>query len=303
MTQGLSEKTEFDSPVLRFAPSPNGRLHLGHAYSALLNQKIARELGAKLFLRIEDTDLIRCTPLLEQRMLEDLDWLGFGWDGEPYRQSDHLENYKSAIDALREQNLTYPAFMSRKEVKEHIETETGQGKSWPSDPDGAPFYPDSDRLMSQVQRENLIKAGTPHSIRLDMAKAVNQVGRRLFWEEAGEGPDGETGTVEADPMIWGDIVLSRKDSPASYHLASVVDDALMGVTHIVRGRDLFWSTAAHRLLQELFGYPALEYFHHDLVLDTDGRKLSKSRQDTSLSELRAAGATPHDIRKMVGLFD
>lgn len=303
MKQENSDWSQSRSAVLRFAPSPNGRLHLGHAYSALVNQRIAKALGAKLFLRIEDTDLIRCTPVLEQRMLEDLDWLGFEWDGEPYRQSDHLEVYKDAIDQLRQADLIYPAFMSRKEVKSLIEAQTDKGLTWPSDPDGAPFYPEDDRLMDDAVRQQYLNHARPHSLRLKMAEAVKLISGPLNWHECGEGPEGETETIMADPTIWGDIVLSGKDSPASYHLASVVDDALMGVTHVVRGRDLFWSTAAHRLLQEIFKYCVPEYLHHDLILDGDERKLSKSRDDTSLAELRAAGNTPGDIRRMIGLED
>ncbi|MGB7286107.1 MAG: tRNA glutamyl-Q(34) synthetase GluQRS [Salaquimonas sp.] len=290
-------------PVMRFAPSPNGRLHLGHAYSALLNQKIAREIGATLRLRVENTDLIRSTPVLEQRMLEDLEWIGFKWDGAVYRQSDHLENYAAAIEILRQSGLAYPAFMSRKEVQHFVERETELGNSWPVDPDGAPHYPPNDRLMGKDLRQTFIDQGKPHSIRLDMEAAAQRCGEELTWHEEGSGPEGESHIVAVDPLKWGDIVLSRKDSPASYHLASVVDDALMGVTHIVRGRDLFWSTSAHRLLQTLFGYAEPNYFHHDLILDFDGRKLSKSRNDTSLAELRASGATPNDIRKMIGLED
>ncbi len=302
MTQDNSDWSDQSSPVLRFAPSPNGRLHLGHAYSALANQRLAKELGAKLLLRIEDTDLTRCTPLLEQRMLEDLEWLGFEWEGEPYRQSDHLDVYEEAIEYLRGDDLTYPAFMSRKEVKRLIEAQTEKGFSWLSDPDGAPFYPDDDRMMEKSERQKLIEQGHAYSIRLKMDDAIGRVKAPLVWNENGRGPKGEAGIVKADPLAWGDIVLSRKDSPASYHLASVVDDALMGVTHVVRGRDLFWSTSAHRLLQELFGYNVPEYLHHDLILDDhDGEKLSKSRNDTSLAELRASGRTPGDIRRMIGL--
>lgn len=290
-----------EQPVFRFAPSPNGRLHLGHAYSALLNRKLADETGGKFLLRIEDTDTIRCTPVLEQRMLEDLRWLGIEWDEEPRRQSEHIDTYLEALEALEAEGLVYPAFMSRGEVRNLIEQETASGHSWPVDPDNAPLYPDADRLMLRDEREALLAAGKPHAFRLDMQAAIKRAACPLTWQEDGFGPDGETGVVEARPAAWGDTVLSRKDVPASYHLAVVIDDALQGITHIVRGRDLFWSTSVHRLLQELLGLPVPSYLHHDLILDEDGTKLSKSRQDTSLADLRSAGATPGDIRKLVGL--
>jgi len=290
-----------DQPVFRFAPSPNGRLHLGHAYSALLNQQLARQMGGRLLLRIEDTDLARCTPVLEARMLEDLEWLGIEWEREPFRQSDHLDVYEAVLSTLEMEGLVYPAFMSRGEIRRIVELETQKGFTWPKDPDGAPHYPDHDRLMDRDKREELLGEGALHAKRLDMAAACEMVDFPLHWHEDGEGPDGETGSIEARPLDWGDIVLSGKQTPAAYHLASVVDDALSGVTHIVRGRDLFWSTSVHRLLQKLLGYPAPYYLHHDLVLGDDGQKLSKSQQDTSLAELRLAGASPDDIRKMVGL--
>lgn len=290
------------NPVFRFAPSPNGRLHLGHAYSALLNRKMADETAGRFLLRIEDTDTIRCTPALEKLMLEDLEWLGVTWDEEPRRQSDHVQTYLEAISTLEDEGLVYPAFMSRSEVRAHIEVQTAKGTSWPVDPDGSPLYPEIDRKMPTRERQNLLAEGVPHSLRLDMKAAIEHVAKDLSWQENGSGPEGETGEISANPRAWGDIVLSRKDIAASYHVAVVVDDAIQGITHIVRGRDLFWSTSVHRLLQTLLGLPEPLYFHHDLVLDDDGTKLSKSRNDTSLAELRAAGATPSDIRKMVGLI-
>lgn len=296
--------TQDQQPVFRFAPSPNGRLHLGHAYSALINQHMADETGGKLLLRIEDTDTVRCTPVLEQRMLEDLHWLGIRWADNPRRQSDHIATYMDAVDTLAAEGLVYPAFMSRAEVRDHIEHKTARGIAWPTDPDGAPHYPDIDRHVSDAERRRRMDSGEPHALRLDMRAVRDFLGSRfeqLAWQETGEGPEGQTGEIQADPGAWGDIVLSRKDVPASYHLAVVVDDALQGITHVVRGRDLFWSTSVHRLLQQLLGLPAPVYHHHDLVLDTDGRKLSKSRQDTSLAELRSAGTTRQDIVKMVGL--
>ena len=175
-----------------------------------------------------------------------------------------------------------------------------RGVSWPRDPDGAPRYPASASALSVAERERRVAAGMPYALRLDMAGAMSLAGA-LTWTEAGSGPHGETGTVAAAPAAWGDIVLGRKDIPTSYHLSVVVDDALQGVTHVVRGQDLFWSTSVHRLLQTLLDLPVPAYHHHRLVLDADGTKLSKSTRATSLRELRAQGMTPTDIRRMVGL--
>ena len=289
-------------PVFRFAPSPNGRLHLGHAYSALLNQEMARRAGGVVLLRIEDTDLVRCRPELERHLLADLEWLGFQWHGVPQRQSDNLDRYRDVIADIEAEGLAYPAFSSRAQVRRHVLAfEEEHGSPWPRDPDGSPLFPPADRSLPQRERERLVALGEPHAIRLDTGAAAERVGSGLTWEETGAGPDGETGTIIAEPLAWGDVLLAGRDIPASYNLASVVDDALQGVTHVVRGRDLFWSTSVHRLLQELMGYRPPVYHHHDLILDTDGTKLSKSRNDTSLAQLRAAGASPGDVARMVGL--
>ncbi|MCW2308708.1 tRNA glutamyl-Q(34) synthetase GluQRS [Rhodobium gokarnense] len=282
------------APVFRFAPSPNGRLHLGHALSALKNFEMARETGGRLLLRIEDIDLGRARPEFEQAIYEDLDWLGITWEEPVRRQSEHFSDYEAALDRLKVAGLVYRSTATRKEVADEIAArEAGTGKAWPRDPDGAPLYPfgSSDSSADDV----------PSAWRLDMRAAIDRIGQDFSWTETGEGPHGETGEVTAKPDAWGDVLVARKDVPTSYHLSVVVDDALEGVTHVVRGRDLFWSTSVHRLLQTLLGLPAPVYHHHRLILDEDGRKLSKSRRDTSLSELRAAGATPADIRRLVGL--
>ena len=292
-------------PIYRFAPSPNGRLHLGHAYSALLNQCLAETNGGSLLLRVENIDLIRCTTVLEQQMLDDLAWLGIKWSKEPLRQSDRLDIYREGLDRLASMGLVYPAFMTRSEIRRVAQDKSERGLEWPNDPDGTPLYPPNDRQLTEKERIVLIKAGRPYSLRLNMQKAVSRVREmgkgNLLWKEDGKGPKGETGLVKALPDEWGDIILAGKDAPATYHLACVLDDGLSGVTHIVRGRDLFWATSVHRVLQVLLGLPEPRYFHHDLVPGEDGKKLSKSRKDTSLAELRAAGVTPNGIRKMVGL--
>ena len=293
--------------VFRFAPSPNGRLHLGHAYSALLNQQMSRKAGGKLLLRIEDTDISRCTPEFEQQMLDDLEWLGIEWDGEPRRQSDHFEEYKVVLQKFIDENLAYPAFMSRREIKDYVEQYEGKNGPWPRDPDGSPHYPDSDRQRDKQQSQALIDQGKPHSFRLNMGKALSKLQNdQINFEEQGSGSNGESGELALDPdkwgpNEWGDVVLVGIDAPIAYHLACVLDDAQQGVTHIVRGMDLFHATSLHRLLQELLGLPKPDYFHHDLIMDDNGRKLSKSDRDTGLCELRDAGATPKDVRKLVGL--
>ncbi len=290
-----------DIPVFRFAPSPNGLLHLGHAYSALLNHDMAAQHGGRLLLRIEDIDTARCNALYEEQMLEDLHWLGIRWQGEPRRQSEHFADYRAALDALQLEGLIYPAFLSRKQRQRLIEERQSDTQPWPRDPDGALLYPDDDRRLLQSERQQRIEAGDDFALRLDMQMAIERLRGKLTWQETGAGPEGQCGIVGADPCAWGDIVLARKDTPTSYHLSVVIDDALQGITHVVRGRDLFYATAVHRLLQELLGLAPPVYHHHQLIVVDDGRKLSKSQGDTSIKALRQAGATPNDIHRMVGL--
>ncbi|OEI84708.1 glutamate-tRNA ligase [Brucella sp. 10RB9215] len=289
------------APVFRFAPSPNGQLHLGHAYSALLNANMAEKSGGRFLLRMEDIDTARCTPALEQGIYDDLHWLGLRWETPVRRQSEHFGEYRNALTKLADKGLVYPAFLSRSEVRKRISEACARGDGWPSDPDGTPLYPQDERNMSEKEQMEHIVSGAPYAWRLDMDKALAAAGEPLFWNESGAGPDGETGRLAADPARWGDVVIARKDTPTSYHLSVVVDDALQGITHIVRGRDLFHATSVHRLLQKLLGLPEPLYHHHDLVLGEDGQKLSKSRKDTALASLREQGWTPADIRAKLGL--
>ena len=285
-------------PVFRFAPSPNGYLHLGHALSALLNLNMARASGGRLLLRIEDIDQTRCRPEYEAAIYEDLAWLGVEWEKPVRRQSEHFGEYRKALRALEERRLTFPSFETRAELARKVGERESHAR-WPRDPDGVPLYPGTARVMAAAEREARLAQDEPYAIRLDMISAMEWAGD-LRWSETGAGPNGETGEVVADPAAWGDVILGRKDTPTSYHLSVVIDDALQGVTDAVRGRDLFWSTSVHRLLQELLGLPAPSYHHHRLMLD-DGRKLSKSTQATGLRELRAQGMTPADVRRLVGL--
>ncbi len=287
------------SRVLRFAPSPNGYLHLGHAYSALLNHDMARELGGRLLLRIEDIDAERCRAPYEAATYEDLRWLGVTWQPPVRRQSEHFDDYAAAIGELEAQGLLYPSFESRSELAAMVGELDRRGR-WPRDPDGVPIYPGRARKLSAAERTRRRAAGEPFALRLAMDAAVARAGP-LVWSETGAGPQGRTGRITAGPQMWGDVVLARKDMPTSYHLAAVVDDALQGVTDVVRGQDLFWSTGIHRLLQALLGLPEPTYHHHKLILDEAGNKLSKSTAATGLRELRAAAATAVDIRRMVGL--
>ena len=293
------DETVMMPPVFRFAPSPNGYLHLGHAYSALLNFDLARRAGGRFLLRIEDIDTTRCKPEFEAAIHEDLAWLGIAWEEPVRRQSEHLADYRAAVERLASEGLVYPGFESRGEIARLV-ARREERAPWPRDPDGAPLYPGVAKSLSPGERARLLESGAPYALRLDMATACARAGD-LGWVEHGEGPGGETGTVAARPQGWGDVILARKETPTSYHLSVVIDDALQGVTEIVRGADLFWSTSVHRLLQQLLGLPQPAYRHHRLILDGAGRKLSKSTAATGLRELRAAGATPGEIRRLVGL--
>ncbi|AFL53572.1 glutamyl-Q tRNA(Asp) synthetase [Sinorhizobium fredii] len=286
-------------PVFRFAPSPNGLLHLGHALSAIINHDMASAMGGRFLLRIEDIDRARCRPEFEAAIFEDLAWLGLSWERPVRRQSDHLELYAAALERLRDMGLVYPSFMSRGEIKAAVATAEASGQAWPRDPDGTPLYPGRERDLSASEQEALIASGRPHAWRLDVAKAAGRLAEAIKWRETGAGPAGEAGLIAADPAAWGDVVLSRTDAPSSYHLSVVVDDALQGITHVVRGRDLYHATSIHRLLQRLLDLPEPVYHHHRLILGADGRKLSKSNGDTGIAAFRAAGRSASDLRAMV----
>jgi glutamyl-Q tRNA(Asp) synthetase len=276
-------------PVFRFAPSPNGLLHLGHAFSALLNEKLARVADGRLLLRIEDVDRQRSRPEHEAAIIGDLMWLGIRFHGSIRRQSDHAGDHQAALDRLTELGLVYPSVISRKEISERAAGVHG----WPRDPDGTPHVPGDERAMPDAEHAALIASGMPHALRLDMGKAVRLAtarAGRITWTEKGD-------QIEANPLAWGDPVLKSRDGSFAYHLAVVVDDALQGVTDIVRGRDLHQQTAIHRVLQIVLGLSEPRYHHHELVLDDVGEKLAKSRNSPSLRDLRAQGVSAEDIRK------
>ncbi|MCJ2087011.1 tRNA glutamyl-Q(34) synthetase GluQRS [Methylobacterium sp. E-005] len=283
------------APVLRFAPSPNGRLHLGHAYSALLNADLAKRMGGTCRLRIEDIDTQRSKPALIEATVADLAWLGLRYPEPVRRQSDHMAAYRAVRDGLIDRALAYPCFCSRGQIRARVEADGETA----SDPDGVPRYPGTCRSLDSTHVAEKLARGEPHTWRLDMAAALGCAGSShgyIAFDEAGER------RVDADPARWGDAVIARRDVPTSYHLSVVYDDAGEGITHVVRGRDLEAATDLHVLLQRLLGLPTQFYWHHPLLRDATGEKLAKSRGSQSLADLREAGITPAQIRAQLG-FD
>lgn len=270
--------------VTRFAPSPNGYLHLGHAFSALVGYRTATEADGRFLLRIEDIDIGRARPEFEQAIYDDLAWLGIEWEKPARRQSEHFADYEAAIAQLTEQGLTYPCFCTRKEI-----TAAGAVEG----PEGLVYPGTCRRLSSAEQHERM--AVEPFAVRLNMTKAVETLSVPLTWFEKG------AGDIPADPQALGDIVLARKDIPTSYHVSVVVDDALQGVTLVTRGQDLYYATPVHRLLQELLGLPAPDFHHHCLIEDDAGMRLAKSKGSPSLKDLREAGQSLAAVLAALGL--
>ncbi len=289
--------------VERFAPSPNGRLHLGHAYSALTAYHAATAAGGRFLLRIEDIDQGRAREAYKQGMLEDLAWLGVAWEEPVLRQTMRFDAYAEALKILAARELIYPCFCTRKEITAALDAPQEGG------PDG-PAYPGTCRNLSSAERTAQADTGRDSALRLDMRKAISELGgvksvAALAFTDLGSGPDGESGPIALDPDALvhqiGDVVLARKDTPTSYHLSVVVDDAYQGVTHVTRGRDLFAATFIHRVLQALLGLSTPVYRHHRLIRDESGKRLAKRDSAPAISELRADGATPAEVRAMVGL--
>jgi glutamyl-Q tRNA(Asp) synthetase len=274
--------------VTRFAPSPTGHLHLGHAHSALVGWHAARAAGGRFLLRIEDIDGTRCRAEFTAAILDDLAWLGLDWDGAVRVQSEHLADYRAALDRLAAQGLLYPCFCTRAAIKAELD----RAAAAPHGADG-PLYPGTCRALAADQRAQRIAAGESFALRLDVAAALALTGP-LWWEDDG------TGRVAAEPASHGDVVLARKDAPTSYHLAVTVDDALQGVSLVTRGVDLFAATHVHRLLQALLRLPVPRYRHHPLLTDAQGRRLAKRDRALTLRALRAAGRSPEDVRAMAG---
>jgi glutamyl-Q tRNA(Asp) synthetase len=279
----------------RFAPSPTGRLHLGHAFSALSAWDWAQAHGGRLLLRLEDIDAARCRPEFEAGVLEDLRWLGVVWEEPVLRQSQRLALYRAALERLIAEGLVYRCFRTRKEVLAEI-------ASAPHGPAGAPFR--GGPLPPEQERERLAR-GEEHAWRLDLAACRRRLGARWeqlgFWE-LGRGPQGEHGRIKAEPERLGDVVLARKDYGVSYHLAACLDDAATGVSHVVRGEDLHEAAHLHRLLQALLEWPEPVYCCHPLVLGPSGQRLAKRDQAASLAALRAAGETPDGVRALLAPY-
>jgi len=284
--------------VTRFAPSPTGRLHLGHAYSALTAFLQAKARGGRFILRMEDIDQGRCREEYEQAICEDLAWLGVVWDGDVRRQSEHFSDYEAAIRRLDGMGVVYRCFRTRREIAE-------ASASAPHEPpaDSGPVS----RGSAHGRAEEGVadgEGGRPFAWRLSISACRELLGPefdRLSFTETGSGPDGETGLIGARPGNSGDVVLARKDFPASYHLACVHDDALQGITHVIRGCDLFAATHIHVLIQRLLGFPSPIYRHHGLLMDTDGKRYAKRNRSVTLASLRAEGWRPEDIIKRIGL--
>ena len=277
--------------VTRFAPSPTGHLHLGHAFSALTAWRAAREAGGRFLLRLEDIDPGRCRAEYAAAILDDLAWLGLDWDGAVRVQSAHLPEYRAVLHALAARELVYPCFCTRADIaREMAASAAAPHGPAASRPDGAPLYPGTCRRLPDSVRAARLAAGETHALRLDMARALAALPARLSFEEAGEG------RVACDPARFGDAVLARKDAPASYHLCVTHDDAVQGVTLVTRGVDLKPATDLHRLLQALMGWPEPRYAHHALLTDAAGRRLAKRDRAATLREMRAAGMTPAELR-------
>lgn len=274
--------------VARFAPSPTGYLHLGHAYSALFSHACARAAGGRFLLRMEDIDSGRCRPEFDAAIREDLAWLGLRWEEPVRRQSEHMADYAAALDRLASDGLLYPCFCTRREIQDEV----ARSPHAPHGPDGV-LYPGTCRTCSTSERAERIAAGQAHCLRLDMGEAVKRAGR-LTWV------DRAAGEQIARPEVFGDVVLARKDTPTSYHLAVTWDDALQGVTLVTRGTDLFESTHVHRLLQALLDLPTPDYHHHGLLVGPDGKRYAKRDQSLTLRALRESGKTAEEVLGMVG---
>jgi glutamyl-Q tRNA(Asp) synthetase len=273
--------------VTRFAPSPTGYLHVGHAYAAIFAQRAAREAAGRFLLRIEDIDAGRCRPEFEAAIFEDLAWLGLAWETPVRRQSQHIGAYAAALARLDAMGLIYPCFCTRAEIR----AEVARAADAPQGPDG-PIYPGTCRTLSADERAERKARGETYALRLDMRRALTHV-PTLTWH------DRARGRIVAAPETFGDVVLARKDVPTSYHLAVTLDDAAQGVTLVTRGEDLAPATDIHRLLQALLGLPTPDYHHHKLLHDDSGRRLAKRDRATTLRELRAAGRTAEDVRRLI----
>ena len=281
--------------TVRFAPSPSGYMHLGHAYSSLIAWHNAQASGSRFLLRIEDIDSSRCRPAFEQAIFHDLAWLGIDWQLPVRRQSESMSDYADALKTLASLGVLYPCFCTRSEVRAEIKS----ADAAPHGPDG-PHYPGTCRSLGRAEQNRNIRAGKAHALRIDMAKATSiatEIAGPLSWT------DRKAGRIDADPLSAGDVVLARKDIPTSYHLAVVVDDHLQGVSLVTRGWDLFHATHVHRLLQALLDLDTPLYYHHPMITDPNGVRLAKRNRAVTLRALRNSGKTAADVRRMINLDD
>ena len=293
--------------TVRFAPSPNYWLHLGHAYSALFAWDMVKNGKGRYLLRIEDIDIGRCRPEYEDGIYEDIAWLGIEWEKPVRRQSEHFAEYEAALKTLRDMGLVYPCFATRKEIQEAIVESGIPLRQWPVDPDGSPVYPGIYKDAPKRVVNELMWEGRSYCWRLDTEKAAALAeeinGGPVTFMEEGTGSRGEHGLITARPQAYGDIVIARKDVPTSYHLSVTLDDAVQDVTLVTRGQDLAPATHIHRVLQVLLGLPEPRWHHHSLIRDEDGRRLSKTAKDMGLKDLRARGVTAQEVREMIGLAE
>ena len=287
----MNKKIDSSSPATtRFAPSPTGFLHLGHAYSAMFAENIARKTKGNFLLRIEDIDESRCKPEFIGAICEDLEWLGLSWSGTLFKQSERFKIYREILEELIETDLVYPCFCSRREIQIELE----RAVNAPHGPDG-PHYPGTCRNLDRIQREINISAGRPYSLRLNAQLAGSRTGPLKIFDLA-------RGIIPVNPNISGDVILGRKEVPTSYHLAVTVDDAEQGVTIVTRGEDLLPASHIQRLLQELIGLPETIYEHHQIIRGEDGKRLAKRNRSQTLRSLRNQGITPEGIRQKIGFI-
>ena len=284
----------------RFAPSPNGKLHLGHAFSAIVSERVAKKFNGKFLIRIEDIDIGRSSAKYEQSIFEDLNWLGLKYDKKIRKQSEHFSLYEVYLKKLRDLDLIYPCWASRTEIKKFINKKDIELNHWPIDPDGQYIYPGIYKGISPAKRSGLMLSGKDFSWRLDMEKAINfaeeKIKSEIFFSEIGLEP---TGLRRIEPHLFGDIIIARKDIPTSYHLSVIVDDSDQNITIITRGLDIYPSTSIHRLLQIILDLPEPKWFHHNLIRNNEGVKLSKSTESTSLESYRKKGFSKKNIVKKI----
>ena len=271
----------------RFAPSPNGYLHLGHAYSAFISSELAKKSCGKFFIRIEDIDLGRCKKKYEESIYKDLNWLEIKYEKNIIKQSECFDKYERYIKKLRDLNLIYPCWASRSEIKKFILSKSINKSSWPIDPDGQYIYPKIYKNISKAERSNLMLSGLDFSWRLDIEKAISfaqdKLGNKIFFEELGLEPKGKR---IIEPNLYGDFVIARKEIPTSYHLSVIIDDAEQGINLVTRGLDIYPATSIHRLLQIILNLPETQWYHHNLLREDSGQKLSKTNKSTSIKSLR-----------------